>query len=361
MAVIDTLSLLLTANSEPMRKELDKAGNAVKGFKKQFGEESSFGLFGKLLKGGGVVGGLTLAFAGIEKLVTGFDELDRRVQRAGGSWRDYVREIGRSIPVVSQTAAILDVLTGQVRRNQDMVAYANDAIAAAEALKQFHRGTGEAVNAMAELIAANEKALRLGSVFGVDREALQIAMDAEAQLAKIAEQHKKVRAASLQLLEAQKAIFAFTSVTGGMTAEQLGEQQKRMIEAITRAATEGVERVRVQKLGDVLSGVAADAISGGIKDGIESAERDLRNRRIMQGIVGSVLQGAIAGLESGREQMREIDRPGPAFSGLEDSGIATASIARELATAALGGRKDPVQQQIADDVRVMKEKLEAPR
>lgn len=360
MAVVASINALITANSEQFRRETKKAGDAVDQLKAKFGARSGLKDFFEILKGTGAVVGLTFALNSIRDMVQGLGELDRKITKAGGSWREWMHEIGRSVPVVKQTIEILDELTGIAADRRGMEQYAKDMTEAVTVLKDFQRAGEDARNTIETIISSSRRAKAIGSVFGVERETLQIAFEAEDQLKRVRGELENNRMAAEKLKTAWKGLFAASALVGAADLQaNVIDLQQRILERRAAAATVAVNERRVQQLGDVIGGVIADNISDGIAAGLKDAADSREWMAGIRKITESMMAAAAGGVASGAKmEFAAKDKPnfqlaplGDPFSGAQLLAIERARVQFDT------GEKPKTEKEILDELKALNRKI----
>lgn len=367
MAVVSSIVALITANNEQFKRKMKESGDAVDKLKSQFGARSGLKDAFEIFKGAGAIVGLTFALNSLRDMAAGLADIEKRVREAGTGWRGFVSEIGRTIPVTKQTIEILELLTGVTARREALKSYANDVLAMKDALEELHASTGRAAATLESIIVGARESLRLGSVFGVERQALQSVIEYERKLRDIEKAQKDANAAADRFLETTKTIFAAGSILGGVNvAEEMAAMQKRLAASRAKIAEDLIRQEQMQKLGNALSETVAASIAGGIETGFDIAEKNRKWaekwKRFMQTTIQDAMRNAgdaIGDFWRGGNRP-EVIRQQARFAPIGDSGSGPQLLAMEMARLQIGGDNPQLrtQKEIRDDLRAIKNKLD---
>lgn len=361
MAVIDTLSLLLTADSRPMRKELDKAGDSVKRLKKLASAESNFGQFFNILKGGGAVAGVAIAATVVKQMAEGVSEFRKELERGDRSALELADTLASSIPVLGEIrkagAAIREAYTGEGYEIQKMLDFEMERMKilnrSIEAMKMQKKVLEDAAKSAADLQKQLQRDIELETTTDpTKRRLIQLGFDAQdfedSVFKGFEDLVKMIRAAERQ----------------GALGKAIADSTVEQLQAGILKTLEMRDILSKAKVGNVLGEIVGGAIVGGVQDAIREAERSMeaarKRREMMQDVKAGALGGLLAGLDNVNDMQQQ--RSDVRFAGLEPAGSGAQMLAMERSRLLLDAKNDPktvLMDKIFNEVQALNRKIDA--
>lgn len=364
MAVIDTLSLLFTANSEPLRKELDKAGKSVSSFKKRFGEESSFGLLGKTLRGGGAIAGLTLLGETAGKAAEWINKMEDEVQKTGKSMR---RVFAEGTFGLSGLVKLWDSVTGATARAAAQAEMMANRQAATKALDDLRGAFGNARNSLADMTQEYERQTAvIRAQTDAEKKLLEQKFWFEDQFDRVSD---AVKRADMQANEFRKTVTEIAKRNGdvldlafgtGFTDSITGRLTDILKESFGMAI-KALNKNDLANRGAILGEVIGENITASVSQGLELAEQQIDAAQKRRDAMSRAKEGAIGGLLAGLDQSNQLNPRQARFAGLDPAGSGAQLLAMELSRQQLESPADKlpaVVEQIRQTVASIKVQLE---